>query len=497
MQSYVLHRIAPEDDVAVALSDIEPGVRVNVSGSVFEISDPIPKGHKVSLREIRAGEAVRKLGWPIGCASRDIGRGSHVHSHNLATALAGLNEYVFSRRGMSEPELVAPAATFMGYRRRDGRVATRNEIWVLCTVGCVARTAERIARIGAERFAGRIDGVHAFTHPFGCSQLGDDLARTRRILASLAAHPNAGGVLIVGLGCESNQLNALIEEIDHPDSERLRAFSAQAAEDELEQGLASLEELVAIAERDRREPCPLSALTIGLKCGGSDAFSGITANPLVGHVADRVCAAGGTAILTEIPEVFGAEHLLMERAVNESVFRDVVALVNDFKRYFLAHHQPIHENPSPGNIAGGITTLEEKSLGAVQKGGHAPLTQVLRYGGRVSGPGLALLEAPGNDAVSSTALVAAGATILLFTTGRGTPLGFPIPTLKISSNTALARKKPRWIDFDAGAVLDGESREDVGERLLQLVLNTASGSPARNETNDEREISIWKSGVTL
>ncbi len=304
-------------------------------------------------------------------------------------------------------------------------------------------------------------------------------------------------MLVVGLGCESNQLSALLPEIERPDMTRLRSFSAQAADDELEQGLAALEELVAIAERDRREPCPVSKLTVGLKCGGSDSFSGITANPLVGHVADRVCASGGTAILTEIPEVFGAEHLLMERAVDETVFRDVVTLVNDFKRYFLEHGQPIHENPSPGNIAGGITTLEEKSLGAVQKGGHAPLTQVLRYGTRVSSPGLALLEAPGNDAVSSTALVAAGATVLLFTTGRGTPLGFPVPTLKISSNTALAHKKPGWIDFDAGAVLEGESVAEAGEKLLRLVIETASGKEARNEINDEREISIWKSGVTL
>jgi altronate hydrolase len=493
----IVHRIAPEDDVAVALSDLESGARADVGGSVFEISERIAKGHKVALRDIRAGEAVRKLGWPIGRAVHDIARGSHVHTHNLATALAGLNEYAFSSHRVSQRKHLAPVETFMGYRRRNGRVATRNEIWVLCTVGCVARTAERIARTGAERFAGRVDGVYAFTHPFGCSQLGDDLARTRRILASLAAHPNAGGVLIVGLGCESNQLNALVKEIDPPDAARLRAFSAQAADDELEQGLAALEELVAVAERDQREPCPVSALTVGLKCGGSDAFSGITANPLVGYVADRLCAAGGTAILTEIPEIFGAEHLLMERAVSEDVFRDVVSLVNDFKQYFIAHHQPIHENPSPGNIAGGITTLEEKSLGAVQKGGHAPLTEVLRYGGRVSRPGLALLEAPGNDAVSSTALVAAGATILLFTTGRGTPLGFPIPTLKISSNTALAQKKPRWIDFDAGAVLAGASVGDAGEQLLQLVLETASGKPAHNETNDEREISIWKSGVTL
>ena len=495
-QPCALHRIAPEDDVAVALADLEPGAHTTIDGAPLDITEPITRGHKVALRDIAAGEIVRKLGWPIGRTTRNIARGSHVHTHNLATALAGLNEYVYSPHSVRTPANT-DAPTFMGYRRADGRVGTRNEIWILCTVGCVARTAERIARMGSERFAGRVDGVHAFTHPFGCSQLGDDLAHTRSVLASLAAHPNAGGVLIVGLGCESNQLNKLLPEIGRSDLARLRAFTAQATEDETEEGLAALEELVAIAEHDRREPCPLSALTVGLKCGGSDSFSGMTANPLVGYVADRVCDGGGTAILTEIPEVFGAEHLLMERAVDERVFREVVTLVNDFKRYFLQHGQPISENPSPGNIAGGITTLEEKSLGAVQKGGHTPLTQVLRYGDRVALAGLALLEAPGNDAVSSTALVAAGATVVLFTTGRGTPLGFPAPTLKISSNSALARKKPRWIDFDAGVVLAGASVTAAGEQLLQLVLDTASGKPARNETNDEREISIWKSGVTL
>jgi altronate hydrolase len=310
-------------------------------------------------------------------------------------------------------------------------------------------------------------------------------------------HPNAGGVLIVGLGCESNQLDRLLSTMEGVDRTRLRAFTAQSAGDEIEQGLEALQELVAVATQDKREPCPLSSLIVGLKCGGSDGLSGITANPLVGHVANRVAAAGGTPILTEIPEVFGAEHLLMQRATSKEVFDGIVAVVNDFKRYFLDNGQPIYENPSPGNIAGGITTLEEKSLGAVQKGGRAPVTQVLRYGERASRPGLALLEAPGNDAVSSTALVASGATVLLFTTGRGTPLGFPVPTLKISSNTALAEKKRHWIDFDAGTVLAGKSMQDAGEELMRLVIETASGSPARNEVNGEREISIWKSGVTL
>jgi altronate hydrolase len=494
-----VHIIDPTDNVAVAISDLAAGERVNAGGSVIDVREAISRGHKIAVRKIDAGTPVRKYGWPIGQSRCDIEAGSLVHTGNLTTLLTGLNQYEYQPMppaGASDHATPLPPE-FMGYRRRDGRVGTRNEIWVITTVGCVTRTAERIARLGAERFAGRVDGIHALTHPFGCSQLGDDLARTRKILASLIMHPNAGGVLVVGLGCESNQLDKLLAQAGDFDRARVRAFSAQSSNDETEEGLAALAELVRIAQADSREPCPLSTLSIGLKCGGSDGFSGITANPLVGRIADQVAESGGTPILTEIPEVFGAEQLLMRRAANQQVFAAVVALVNSFKQYFLDHGQPIYENPSPGNIAGGITTLEEKSLGAVQKGGRSPVNQVLLYGERATQPGLALLEAPGNDAVSSTALVAAGATLLLFTTGRGTPLGFPVPTLKIASNSALALKKPRWIDFDAGQVLDGTGMEDAARELMRLIVATASGKPARNELNDEREIAIWKTGVVL
>lgn len=493
----IVIQVSPADDVAVALRPLAKGETIDVGGGRLTALDDIPKGHKIALRPIGKGESACKYGWPFGKALRDIAPGEHAHTHNVATRLEGVEDYSFRSAPLAAAAQRASGSTFQGYRRRDGRVATRNEIWILCTVGCVARTAERIARIATERFAGRVDGVHAFTHPFGCSQLGDDLQKTRKVLAALAAHPNAGGVLVVGLGCESNQLDALLAEIPARDRDRIRAFSAQNVDDETEEGLAAVEELVRGAERDKREPCPMSSLVVGLKCGGSDGFSGLTANPLVGRIADRVAEAGGIPVLTEIPEVFGAERLLMERAADRSVFDGIVSVVNDFKRYFLDHDQPIYENPSPGNIAGGITTLEEKSLGAVQKAGHATVTQVLRYGERVSHPGLALLEAPGNDAVSSTALVAAGATIVLFTTGRGTPLGFPAPTLKIASNSALAAAKPRWIDYDAGALLDGKDIDRAADELMQLVLDTASGKPARNEVNGEREIAIWKQGVTL
>jgi altronate hydrolase len=485
----VLH-IDPRDDVATALVALAPGDRA----LGVEVLDEIPAGHKLAVRAVKSGDPVLKYGWPIGHATADIAPGRHVHSHNLATSLVGVEDYAYAP--VAPDPLPASDATFDGYRRADGRVGTRNEIWILCTVGCVARTAQKIAAEADRRFKGRVDGVIALTHPFGCSQLGDDLSATRTITQALAAHPNAGGVLIVGLGCETNQLAPLVEGLNVA-PERLRAFSAQLSDDEIEDGLAAVEALVQIAERDRREPCPVSDLVIGLKCGGSDGFSGLTANPLVGRIADRVAGAGGTAILTEIPEIFGAERLLMARATTQPVFQDIVDVVDDFRRYFIAHGEPISENPSPGNIDGGISTLEEKSLGAVQKAGRGAITQVVRYGGQASLPGVVLLEAPGNDAVSSTALTAAGATVILFTTGRGTPLGFPAPTLKLATNSSLAQRKPRWIDFDAGRIAVGQPIEAAADSLMDLVLATASGQTTRAEDNDEREIALWKRGVTM
>jgi altronate hydrolase len=489
-------RVHPQDDVLVALRDLQPGETVRSASEELVAQSQVPCGHKMASAPIAAGSVVRKYGWPIGRATRDISRGEHVHTHNLSTTLTAHSDYRYTSPAIATDPGQADPRTFMGYRRRNGRVGTRNELWVVCTVGCVARTARRIADIAAERLRGNVDGVYALTHPLGCSQLGDDLAHTRRLLASLVAHPNAGGVLVIGLGCENNQLAAMLGTSEF-DPERVRSFNAQAVSDEVEEGVRALEELGELLARDMREPRPLSDLVLGLKCGGSDAFSGLTANPLVGRISTELARAGGTPILTEIPETFGAEQLLMARAVDASVFAAVGALVNDFKHYFTAAGQPVSENPSPGNQAGGITTLEEKSLGAVQKAGDAPLTQVLRYGERVCRPGLALLEAPGNDAISGTALAAAGATLLLFTTGRGTPLGFPAPTLKISSNSALAQAKSRWIDFDAGTLLTGASMEERTRALLDLIIATASGQPTCAERNGEREVAIWKTGVTL
>jgi altronate hydrolase len=490
-----LLRLDPGDDVAVALRELVPGEVLSVGDARIAVRQAVPFGHKVALADMAAGTTARKFGWPIGVLTADVRAGEHVHSHNLSTLLGGVQGYCYEP-APAEPAEAAQAAVFSGYRRGDGRVGTRNEIWILPTVGCVARTAAKIAAIAQARHAGAVDGVHAFAHPFGCSQLGDDLAGTRSMLAALACHPNAGGVLLVGLGCESNQLDRLLEEIPQALRGRVRTLRAQSAGDEIEEGVALVDALVATAALSRRQEVGLSELVLGLKCGGSDGFSGLTANPLVGRMADRVTAAGGTAILSEIPEIFGAERLLMARARDRSVFEAIVAVVNDFKRYFLAHGEPVSENPSPGNLAGGITTLEEKSLGAVQKGGRSRVEDVLRYGQRVRRRGLNLLEAPGNDAVSSTALAAAGATMILFTTGRGTPLGFPVPTVKIASNSDLAERKRGWIDFDAGAVLR-EGLDAVAERLARRIVAIASGEETAAERNGEREIAIWKRGVTL
>ncbi|HYE56984.1 MAG TPA: altronate dehydratase family protein, partial [Rhodothermales bacterium] len=497
-QAPALVRVHEADNVAVAVTPIPASTRVSVGGVEVEAQSEIPFGHKVALRPIAAGEGVVKYGHRLGSATEAIAPGAHVHTHNLRTDLSDALSYTYEPFAPAVRPATGLMPTFQGYRRAGGRVGTRNEVWIVNTVGCVNHAADRIARIAGDRFAGVIDGMHSFSHPYGCSQLGDDLVHTQRVLAGLMRHPNAGGVLVLGLGCENNQMDHLLALAGDVDRARLRFFNTQDVTDEVEEGVEAVADLVALMQQDRREPCPLSDLVVGLKCGGSDAFSGLTANPLVGRIADAVTAHGGTAILTEVPEMFGAEQLLMNRAASPEVFEKTVTLVNDFKAYFQRHGQPVYENPSPGNKAGGLTTLEEKSLGATQKGGSATVTQVLAYGEPVQKGGLALLEAPGNDGVSVTAEVASGATVVLFTTGRGTPLGFPVPTLKISSNSDLAARKPHWIDFDAGRLLAGASMDTLADELLGLILRVASGEQqARNEVNGYREIAIWKSGVTL
>ena len=489
--------VHPDDTVGIAIDTLDRGVRPAPDMPV--VTAGIPRGHKFALRAITTGETVIKYGAPIGRARCPIQPGEHVHTHNLESLLSGEIDYAAHAPAVATARSApAVSSTFQGYRRFDGRVGTRNEIWVVATVGCVNRIAERIARMAGNQVRGLVDGVHAITHPFGCSQLGDDLARTRAVLAGLAQNPNAGGVLLVGLGCETNQYRKLLDAMPDTDPLRVRAFACQDAGDELDAGISAIAEIADhMAAMDRRETCAAADLVIGLKCGGSDAFSGLTANPLLGRISDRVDAAGGSTILTEVPEMFGAEHLLLARAADRTVHGAIGAMMNRFKRYFLDHGEVVHANPSPGNIEGGITTLEEKSLGAVQKAGSAIVTDVRNYGQRVRTSGLTLLEAPGNDAVSTTALASAGANLILFTTGRGTPLGTPVPTLKLATNSDLAARKPHWIDFNAGTVAEGEDLDAAADRLWKLLLDTASGKHARNELYDEREIALWKGGVTL
>ena len=484
-----------QDDVAVALCDLASGDRIKIGGDGITLREPIAQGHKFALHALAADAPVNRFGARIGIASESIMPGAHVHSHNLHTALSG--ELLYDRhRPRTDTGDASALGSWQGYRRADGRFATRNEIWLLPTVGCVAPLVEDIAREARALHAGRVDDIVGFGHPHGCSQLGDDLAGTRAALAALCDNPNAGGVLLIGLGCESNQLDDLVALIPERSRSKLRIMRAQEPGDERTRALALVAELVEQAGGMARETAPASALTVGLKCGGSDALSGLTANPLLGRFTDRLSASGGKAVLTEIPEIFGAEEALFARASSAQVFDAAAALLNRFKRYFLEQGEPVSENPSPGNIAGGITTLEEKSLGAVQKGGHAPLVDVIDYGATAELAGLTLLEAPGNDAVSSTALAAAGATLILFTTGRGTPLGFPVPTVKVASNSRLAEAKAGWIDFDAGRVL-AEGADAVTEDFCARLLAIASGEQTAAERSGQRVIALWKRGVTL
>ncbi|MDR1533246.1 MAG: altronate dehydratase family protein [Clostridiales bacterium] len=474
----MLLQINPKDNVAVAL----------------EHGD-IPRGHKAALRDIPKGAAIIKYGFLIGTASEDIAAGQWVHTHNIRTALSEQAEYVYA------PEPPVPCAfeverpvTFSGYLRPDGQAGIRNEIWIVPAVGCVNDVCETLARAGRKDY----ENIFSFTHPYGCSQTGDDHAATRKLLAALCRHPNAGGVLVVGLGCENNTMESFKHELGDFDSNRVKFMVCQEEDDEIATGLDLLRKLADYAGTFAREPLPVSKLIVGMKCGGSDGLSGITANPAVGAFCDAFTAMGGSCVLTEVPEMFGAEGALFNRCVSRQVFDKAVAMITEFKRYFVSHGQTVYENPSPGNKEGGITTLEDKSLGCVQKGGQAPVRDVIGYAGRVKVPGLTLMYGPGNDMVSATALTAAGAQLILFTTGRGTPLGAPAPVLKISSNTALFNKKPGWIDLDAGTVTEGETVGHASERLMELVLKTADGEYLTcSEQNNSRGIAIFKNGVTL
>jgi altronate hydrolase len=489
-------RIDKRDNVAVALHPLHEGTTVEVEGLPVPVRSHIPQAHKIALKTIKPGEQIIKYGSPIGKATMEIQVGDHVHTHNVKTELDDIIHYSYSKETVPTGTK-SVKKTFRGYKRPNGLTGIRNEIWIINTVGCVNKIAEKITDLANKEFAGKSDGVFTFSHPYGCSQLGEDHKNTQTILKGLVQHPNAGAVLILGLGCENNNIKEFKKVLGPVDETRIRFLESQSVEDEITEALKIIGEMADITEKDLRRDCDLSELIIGLKCGGSDGLSGITANPLLGTISNKVIDQGGTSLLTEVPEMFGAEKLLMNRAANQEVFEKTVSLINNFKDYFKRYNQVVYENPSPGNKEGGITTLEDKSLGCTQKGGDREVRAVLQYGERVSTRGLNLLDGPGNDIVAVTNLAASGAQIVLFTTGRGTPLGGPVPTVKISSNSELAGRKRNWIDFNAGVLTEGTTMEDLSEEFLTYILEVASGKQTLNEINDYREIAIFKDGVTL
>ena len=491
-------KINPADSVVVCLQPKKKGEIIETDGKKIIINQDTPAGHKILIKDVKQGEDIIKYGYPIGHAREDLKAGDWVNENNLKTNLSGTLEYTYNPVG-EELAIKKENRTFKGYKRKNGDVGVRNEIWIVPTVGCVNGIAEKLAeKLRKETNLEGVDNIYAWHHNYGCSQLSEDHENTRKVLRDICLHPNAGGVLVLSLGCENNQPDDFMAMLGDYDKDRIKLLVTQKVEgDEIEAGMTILRDLYDIARKDQREAVPVSELRVGLKCGGSDGFSGITANPLVGEFSDWLVAQGGTSVLTEVPEMFGAETILMNRCRTEELFNQTVSMINNFKEYFLSHGEPVGENPSPGNKAGGISTLEDKALGCTQKCGKAPVSGVMEYGDRLKNKGLNLLSAPGNDLVASTALASCGCHIVLFTTGRGTPFGTFVPTMKIATNPTLAKNKPSWVDFSAGQLVEGRTMQELVPEFIDKVLAVASGQPAKNEENGYREISIFKNGVTL
>ena len=491
-------KINPADSVVVCLQPKKKGEMIMVDNKTIILNQDTPAGHKVLIKDVQEGENIIKYGYPIGHAKSALKAGDLVNENNLKTNLSGTLDYTYNPVN-EELSIKKENRTFKGYKRKNGDVGVRNEIWIVPTVGCVNGIAEKLAeKLRNETKLEGIDSIYAWHHNYGCSQLSEDHENTRTVLRDICLHPNAGGVLVLSLGCENNQPDDFMAMLGDYDKDRIKLLVTQKVEgDEIETGMSILRNLYNIARKDQREDVPVSELRVGLKCGGSDGFSGITANPLVGEFSDWLVAQGGTSVLTEVPEMFGAETILMNRCRTEELFNQTVSMINNFKEYFLSHGEPVGENPSPGNKAGGISTLEDKALGCTQKCGKAPVSGVMEYGDRLTNKGLNLLSAPGNDLVASTALASCGCHIVLFTTGRGTPFGTFVPTMKIATNPTLAKNKPSWVDFSAGQLVEGRTMQELVPEFIDKVLTVASGQPAKNEENGYREISIFKNGVTL
>ena len=498
MEQATYLKINPADSVVVCLQPKKKGEIIEVDGLSIALNQDTPAGHKVLIKDVKEGEDIIKYGYPIGHARQDLKAGDWVNENNLKTNLSGTLEYTYQPVG-KELSIANENRTFKAYKRKNGDVGVRNEIWIVPTVGCVNGIAEKLAeKLRKETGLEGIDSVYAWHHNYGCSQLSEDHENTRKVLRDICLHPNAGAVLVLSLGCENNQPEDFMAMLGDYDKDRIKLLVTQRVDgNEVEAGMQILRELYDIAKKDKREEVPVSQLRVGLKCGGSDGFSGITANPLVGEFSDWLVAQGGTSVLTEVPEMFGAETILMNRCRTEELFNQTVSMINNFKNYFLSHGEPVGENPSPGNKAGGISTLEDKALGCTQKCGKAPVSGVMEYGDRLENKGLNLLSAPGNDLVAATALASCGCHIVLFTTGRGTPFGTFVPTMKIATNPTLAKNKPNWVDFSAGQLVEGRTMQEIVPEFINKVLAVASGEKARNEENGYREISIFKNGVTL
>ena len=490
-------KINPDDSVVVCLQPKKKGDIIDIDGRQIVVNQDTPAGHKILIKDTAKGENIIKYGYPIGHAKEDLKAGDWVNEENLKTNLEGKLDYTYKPANQNL-NIKKENRSFKGYIRKNGDVGIRNEIWIVPTVGCVNGIAERLVKeLKAETQEQGIDAIYAWHHNYGCSQLSDDHENTRKILRDICLHPNAGAVLVLSLGCENNQPEEFMKMLGDYDKDRIRLLVTQQVDDEMEAGMEILRELYEIAKQDERQEVPVSKLRVGLKCGGSDGFSGITANPLVGEFSDWLVAQGGTSVLTEVPEMFGAETILMNRCRTEELFQQTVAMVNNFKEYFLSHGEPVGENPSPGNKAGGISTLEDKALGCTQKCGKAPVSGVMEYGDRLQHDGLNLLSAPGNDLVAATALASCGCHLVLFTTGRGTPFGTFVPTMKIATNPDLAQRKMNWIDFSAGQLLEGRTMQELLTEFIDKILSIANGELAKNEENGYREISIFKNGVTL
>lgn len=490
-------QIQAQDNVAVALQNLSAGTVIHLADKEIILKQDIPRGHKFAVKDIAVQENIIKYGYPIGHATCDIASGDYVHTHNVKTNLSDINDYSY-QPNFPAININEADREVQLYRRANGDVAIRNELWIIPTVGCVVGIANQIRqRFLQQNPADDIDGVFTFSHSYGCSQLGDDHQNTKVMLQNMVKHPNAGAVLVIGLGCENNQIDAFRETLGDYDPQRVKFMVSQHFEDEVEAGLELLQQLYQQMRNDRRQAGKLSEVKFGLECGGSDGLSGITANPLLGNFSDYLTAHGGTTVLTEVPEMFGAERILMSHCHDQETFDKTVAMVNGFKHYFISHHQPIYENPSPGNKSGGITTLEDKSLGCTQKAGHSQVVDVLKYGERLCKAGLNLLTAPGNDAVATSALAAAGCHMVLFTTGRGTPYGGFVPTMKIATNSELAQRKRNWIDFNAGRLVEDVDMSQLLDDFINNVVEIVNGKPTKNEINQFRELAIFKSGVTL